>query len=189
MLRPGGQAMVMVYNRHSYRQAVMLPVMMMKQGVVARPRRGGPSSCAPTYDANADGAPRPRPSSRSPPTSAACSPGSREVHIRRENFDDFVLACGDAHFIIPRAAFLNNVARIAGSGPVRHRDEVSPTVVPGILVVYHRPDYKLTPRPFADAATVREHIHSFRAHSRVSGLGAEHRPRLSRAACARSTPR
>ncbi len=40
------------------------------------------------------------------------------------------------------------------------------TTVPGILVVYHRPDYKLTPRPFADAATVREHIHSIREHSR-----------------------
>jgi hypothetical protein len=43
---------------------------------------------------------------------------------------------------------------------------VTPTTVPGILVVYHRPDYRLTPRPFADAATVREHIHSFARHSR-----------------------
>jgi hypothetical protein len=43
---------------------------------------------------------------------------------------------------------------------------VSPTVVNGILVVYHRPDPKLTPRRFADAATVREHIHSIAAHSR-----------------------
>jgi hypothetical protein len=37
---------------------------------------------------------------------------------------------------------------------------------PGILVVYHRPDYRLTPRPFTDASTVREHIHSLREHSR-----------------------
>ena len=42
------------------------------------------------------------------------------------------------------------------------------TTVPGILVVYHRPDYKLTPRPFTDAATVREHIHAFAAHSRFA---------------------
>jgi hypothetical protein len=42
---------------------------------------------------------------------------------------------------------------------------VSSTQVPGILVVYHRPDYRLTPRPFTDAATVREHIHSIKAHS------------------------
>ncbi len=34
------------------------------------------------------------------------------------------------------------------------------------MVVYHRPDYKLACRPFTDAATVREHIHSFAAHSR-----------------------
>jgi len=45
---------------------------------------------------------------------------------------------------------------------------VSPTRVPGVLVVYHRPDYKLTPRPFVDAATVREHIHSIREHSRFA---------------------
>ena len=38
--------------------------------------------------------------------------------------------------------------------------------VPGILVVYHRPDYRLTPRPFTDASTVREHIHAIKAHSR-----------------------
>lgn len=38
--------------------------------------------------------------------------------------------------------------------------------MPGVLVVYHRPDYKLTPRPFIDASTVREHIHAFREHSR-----------------------
>jgi hypothetical protein len=43
---------------------------------------------------------------------------------------------------------------------------VSADRVPGILVVYHRPDYRLTPRPFTDAATVREHIHSIKAHSR-----------------------
>jgi hypothetical protein len=43
---------------------------------------------------------------------------------------------------------------------------VSPLHVPGILVVYHRPDYRLTPRRFTDATTVREHIHAFREHSR-----------------------
>ncbi len=45
---------------------------------------------------------------------------------------------------------------------------MSATRVPGILVVYHRPDYKLTPRPFTDASTVREHIHAFAAHSRFA---------------------
>ena len=42
---------------------------------------------------------------------------------------------------------------------------MSVTRVPGVLVVYHRPDYKLTPRPHSDAATVREHIHAFKRHS------------------------
>jgi hypothetical protein len=45
---------------------------------------------------------------------------------------------------------------------------VRATTVPGILVVYHRPDYLFPLTPFADAATVREHIHSFAAHSRFA---------------------
>jgi hypothetical protein len=42
---------------------------------------------------------------------------------------------------------------------------VSLTPVPGIVVVYHRPDYIFPVWPIADAATVREHIHAFSAHS------------------------
>lgn len=45
---------------------------------------------------------------------------------------------------------------------------MSPAKVPGVLVVYHRPDRRLTRRPFSDAATVREHIHAFAAHSRFA---------------------
>jgi hypothetical protein len=43
-----------------------------------------------------------------------------------------------------------------------------PTSVPGILVFYYRPDYLLRLEPLADAASTREHIHSFRAHSRFA---------------------
>jgi hypothetical protein len=43
---------------------------------------------------------------------------------------------------------------------------VTPRTVPGILVVYHRPDRRFTRAPFTDAATVREHIHAFANHSR-----------------------
>ncbi|MGA2755812.1 MAG: hypothetical protein ABSF58_00485 [Solirubrobacteraceae bacterium] len=45
---------------------------------------------------------------------------------------------------------------------------MSPASVPGVLLVYHRPDHRLTLRRFADAATVREHIHAFAAHSRFA---------------------
>ena len=45
---------------------------------------------------------------------------------------------------------------------------MSPATVPGVLLVYHRPDHRLTLRRFADAATVREHIHAFAAHSRFA---------------------
>ena len=43
-----------------------------------------------------------------------------------------------------------------------------PTAVPGILVFYYRPDYLLRLEPFADTIAVRDHIHSFRAHSRFA---------------------
>ena len=41
VLRPGGAAMVMLYNSHSYRHAVMLPMRAVRQGVWrnARPAR------------------------------------------------------------------------------------------------------------------------------------------------------
>ncbi len=45
---------------------------------------------------------------------------------------------------------------------------MSARTVSGILVVYHRPDYLFPLTPFADAATVREHIHAFAAHSRFA---------------------
>lgn len=43
---------------------------------------------------------------------------------------------------------------------------MSATRVPGILVIYHRPDYKIALHRFVDASTVREHIHAIKAHSR-----------------------
>lgn len=41
-----------------------------------------------------------------------------------------------------------------------------PITAPGVVVVYHRPVYKITSRPFADASAHREHIHAFAGHSR-----------------------
>ena len=43
-----------------------------------------------------------------------------------------------------------------------------PTAVPGILVVYFRPDHLSRLEPLTDPTAVLEHIHSFRAHSRFA---------------------
>ncbi len=50
----------------------------------------------------------------------------------------------------------------------------------GVLFVYHRP----TRRQFVDAANVDENIAAFPRHSKLPGLGAEHRPRDASAAAA-----
>jgi SAM-dependent methyltransferase len=109
VLRPGGTAMVMVYNSHSYRRAVQLPVRMVKEGVW-RDRARRAELVRKVYDATSDGAAAPATEFSSVADVRRMFSGFSDVRVRRENFDDFVL--GPVH--IPRAAFLGNVARIAG---------------------------------------------------------------------------
>jgi SAM-dependent methyltransferase len=114
VLRPGGQAMVMVYNGHSYRQLVMLPVMTMRRGFW-RDRGRRAEFVRASYDANADGTAAPATEFASPADVRRMFAGFPEVRVRRENFDDFALRIGERTLIIRRAVFLNNVARIAGT--------------------------------------------------------------------------
>jgi len=113
VLRDGGQAMVMVYNRHSYRHAVMLPVQMIKRGAW-RDRARRAEFVRATYDAGSDGTAAPATEFSSIADVKRMFAGFSEVHARRENFDDFVLGVRGRRLAIPRAAFLNNIARIAG---------------------------------------------------------------------------
>lgn len=114
VLRPGGEAMIMIYNRHSFRQLVMLPVMELKRGLW-RDRGKREEFVRAAYDANAEG-------SAAPATEFS---SARDVHrmfsafaglkVRRENFDDVVVRLAGRTLVIPRKAVLNNVARVAGS--------------------------------------------------------------------------
>lgn len=114
VLRSGGQAMVMVYNRHSYRHAMMLPVQAMLRGIWRdRLRRAERVRWA--YDANSEGTAAPATVFTSAAEIRRLFGGFSDVHVRRENFDDFALSVGGKTVTIPRGAFLNNVARIAGS--------------------------------------------------------------------------
>ena len=113
VLRKGGQAMIMVYNSHSYRRAVMLPVRMLRRGAWRDPLRRAEFVRA-TYDADAEG-------TAAPATEFTSVAGIRrmfaefsEVRVQRENFDDFVLDVRGRRLAIGRAVFLNNIARIAG---------------------------------------------------------------------------
>jgi SAM-dependent methyltransferase len=114
VLRPGGEAMVMVYNRHSFRQAVMLPAMELKRGFW-RDRDKRAEFVRAAYDANAEGSPAPATEFSSAGDVRRMFSGFSEVRVRRENFDDIVVRLAGRTLAIPRRAVLNNVARVAGS--------------------------------------------------------------------------
>jgi SAM-dependent methyltransferase len=114
VLRPGGQALVMVYNSHSYRRAVMLPVQTLRGGVWRDSARRAEFMRA-AYDSNTEGTAAPATEFTSVAGIRRLFAGYSAVKVRRENFDDFVLHIGARSARIPRKAFLNNLARVAGS--------------------------------------------------------------------------
>ena len=113
VLRPGGRAMVMVYNRYSYRRAVMLPVQMLLRGVWREPGRRD-ELVRRTYDANSDGTAAPATVFTSASDIHRLFKDFSEVRVRRENFDNFVLSAGGVTLSVERRVFLTNLARIAG---------------------------------------------------------------------------
>lgn len=114
VLRPSGEAMVMLYNRHSFRQAVMLPAMGLKRGLW-RDRDKRSEFVRAAYDANSEGSAAPATEFSSAGDVRRMFAGFSEVRIRRENFDDIVVRLAGRTLAIPRKALLGNVARIAGS--------------------------------------------------------------------------
>jgi ubiquinone/menaquinone biosynthesis C-methylase UbiE len=113
VLRTGGQAMVMGYNRHSYRRALVVPVRMVLSGAWRDPVRRA-EFVRRTYDADSEGTAAPATEFASAAEIRRIFAGFSEVRVRRENFGDVVLSIGGKHLFIPRTAFLSNVARIAG---------------------------------------------------------------------------
>jgi SAM-dependent methyltransferase len=114
VLRPGGAAMVMVYARHSYRRTVMLPVMSLRSGLW-RDRRRREEAVRASYDANAEGTAAPATEFSSTRDVRRMFSAFADVGIKRENIDDMILRLGPKTLVIPRKAFLSNVARVVGS--------------------------------------------------------------------------
>jgi SAM-dependent methyltransferase len=114
VLRPGGEAMVMVYNRHSFRRVVMLRAMELRRGLWRdRNRRDEFERAA--YDANAEGSAAPATEFSSAGEVRRMFAGFESVRVRRENFDDFMVHLLGKTVVVPRRLILGNVARIAGS--------------------------------------------------------------------------
>ena len=114
VLRPGGSAIVMVYHRYSFRRMVHIPALKV-HGFVAR-RRVGPAGAAyrrrgrHVYDTNEHGDAAPHTDFVSRRDVRRLFAAFRSVNIDVQNFDGVRWRS----FEIPREAFLNNLARIAG---------------------------------------------------------------------------
>ncbi len=114
VLRPGGEAMIMVYNRHSFRHVVWLPAMALKRGVWRNHGRRAEFLRA-SYDMNLGGTAAPATEFSTSGSVRRMFAAFSEVRVRRENFEDLVLPLAGKTLAIPRAYFLNNAARLVGS--------------------------------------------------------------------------
>jgi SAM-dependent methyltransferase len=104
VLRPGGRALVMVYNRRSFRRMSM---------AIGRRLRGEPPDderMRASYDSNLEGEAAPATEYTSKPEAKRLFRGFSEVVVRRENFDPLVFR----RFTIDRVRLLGWPARLAG---------------------------------------------------------------------------
>jgi ubiquinone/menaquinone biosynthesis C-methylase UbiE len=113
VLRPGGQTMLMLYNRNSYRRRLVLPMQMLRTGAW-RSRQAQAEVVRRAYDASADGTAAPATEFASVRDVHRLLTGFSEIRVNRENWGEFLLTMFGKHLFIPRRAFLPNVARIAG---------------------------------------------------------------------------
>jgi SAM-dependent methyltransferase len=114
VLAAGGRAVVMLYNRHSFRQLAQLRTRYVWEMLTDRRRRSFGEAVRARYDSNAagDAAPHTDFVSRSDVRRHLFKRFS-SVRIDVQNFDGYVLFRG--RIVIPREKLLGNVARILGT--------------------------------------------------------------------------
>ncbi len=119
VLGRGGKAIVMLYNRHSFRRLVKLPVLSLR-GLVSslsgllgyRTRTNLAQRVRALYDINTKGDPAPHTDYVSRGQVRQLFRDFRDVRIESQNFDSLVFLPG--RLVIPREKLLGNVARVAG---------------------------------------------------------------------------
>ena len=107
VLRPGGRALVMLYNRHSFRRFTM-----SVGGAVRRLRgdRMDEEEIRGRYDRNVEGEAAPTTDFTSVRQAKHLFRHFSQVRIVRENFDDFIVG----RLVVPRPKLLGWPARLAG---------------------------------------------------------------------------
>jgi len=115
VLAAGGKAVVMLYNRFSFRQLAQLPTRYMWEILTRRRRRGSfRDAVRARYDSNSAG-------DAAPHTDFVSRSEVRQhlfgrfasIRIDVQNFDGYALVRG--RIVIPRARLLGNIARVLGT--------------------------------------------------------------------------
>ena len=116
VLADGGKAIIMLYNRHSFRRMIFLPVVHLRNLLLGRYKsrdgRMSFSDWARTwYDKNTQGEAAPHTDYVSRAEVRHLFRDYRTVRIESQNFDPLVLK---DRLLVRRERFLNNLARVAG---------------------------------------------------------------------------
>jgi ubiquinone/menaquinone biosynthesis C-methylase UbiE len=111
VLRNGGRAVVMLYNRHSFRQLVQIPFQRLRKGF-SRSIKGDFSEWKRSlYDTNSSGEAAPYTEYVSRADVRRLFGKFSSLRIDSRNFDDYMLF---KLFPLPRKRTLNNLGRILG---------------------------------------------------------------------------
>jgi SAM-dependent methyltransferase len=112
VLRPSGRALVMLYNKHSFRQLTLLG---RKAGERLRNRDGSLAEyIRGRYDANRTGEAAPHTDYVSVRDVRRLFGRFSSVRVDRQNFDTYSFTRFGRHVVVERARLLTNVARVAG---------------------------------------------------------------------------
>jgi SAM-dependent methyltransferase len=111
VLVPGGKASVMLYNRHSFRQLVQIPMERIRNLFVSGDRSFAERVRA-LYDTNVQGDAAPHTDYVSLIEVRRLFKSFSTIKVDIQNFDTYVLFKGKV--VIPREKLLNNIGRILG---------------------------------------------------------------------------
>ena len=117
VLAEGGKATIMLYNRHSFRRLVYLPLLRLRSLLLEclRSKNGSPNFShwvRAFYDKNTKGEAAPHTDYVSQAEVRRLFRAYRAVHIETQNCDPLVLPRG--RVVVSRERLLNNLARVAG---------------------------------------------------------------------------
>ena len=111
VLRPGGRALVMLYNRHSFRQLVQMRLVRARR---RRAERDLKEAVRGEYDSNAAGEAAPHTDFTSRREIGHLFGDFSAVHVRAENFDTYAFRLMRRSVVIQRERLLGTVAHVLG---------------------------------------------------------------------------